>query len=66
LSDSGFGGEAGEGRNDEAGYCCTTSSIKLQNMFGSAIRWNVAEKPDPDFSADSDRQNASFKDLQDV
>jgi hypothetical protein len=59
------GGPAG-GRNGEAGYRCTTSSIKFKNIFGSAIRCNVAEKPDLDFSADSDRQNAFFKDLQDM
>ena len=39
---------------------------ETSKYFGSAIRCNVAEKPDLDFSADSDRQNAFFKDLQDM
>jgi hypothetical protein len=39
---------------------------ETSKYFGSAIRCNVAEKSELDFSVDSDRQNASFKDSQDV
>jgi hypothetical protein len=45
------------------------ATLRVQLNFkifsGSAICCNIAEKPDLDFSAASDRQNASFKDLQD-
>ena len=70
LSDSGLGARTRRGvGNGEAGYgiAALRVQLNLKIFSGSAIRCNVAEKPvSLDFSADSDRQNASFKDLQDM